>query len=71
MDHKIIRLKTVKELTGLSESTIWRREQEGSFPIRRHLGGKAVGWFYDEVLAWLENTEQKPKHHKLKYTEPA
>jgi prophage regulatory protein len=58
-NHKIIRLKDVKELTSLSESSIWRREQEGKFPIRRHLGGRAVGWFFDEITQWLENTECK------------
>ncbi len=54
-NHKIIRLPTVKELTGLSTSSIWRREQEGTFPPRRKLGAKAVGWFYDEVLDWIDS----------------
>ena len=69
--HRIIRLRAVKELTGLSDSTIWRREQEGVFPMRRYLGGRAVGWFYDEVQAWLEHTERKkPGHDSLRYKEP-
>ena len=59
LDHEIIRLKMVKELTGLSDSSIWRREQAGVFPMRRSLGGRSVGWFYDEVTAWLENTTCK------------
>jgi prophage regulatory protein len=59
MAHRIIRIKAVRELTGLSDTSIWRREQEGIFPMRRNLGGRAVGWFYDEVLAWLENAPPK------------
>lgn len=61
--HKIIRLKTVIDLTGLSESTLWRREQEGLFPMRRYLGGRAVGWFLDEVIDWVESTERKKPGH--------
>ncbi len=57
--HKMIRLKEVQGLTGLSVSSIARREQKGLFPTRRDLGGRAVGWFYDEVMAWLDNTECK------------
>ncbi len=57
--HRVIRMKAVKELTGLSETSIWRREQDGVFPMRRNLGGRAVGWFYDEVQAWLENAPPK------------
>ena len=69
--HRIIRLKKVKELTGLSDSSIWRREQEGNFPMRRYLGGRAVGWFLDEVIAWLENTERKkPSHYSLRHQDP-
>jgi len=67
--HRIIRLKQVKELTGLSDSSIWRREQAGTFPIRRHLGGRAVGWFLDEILTWVDSTElKKSSHHSLRST---
>ncbi len=59
MTHKIIRLPTVKELTGLSTSSIWRREHEGDFPRRLALGKQAVGWHYDEVLKWLDSRRQK------------
>ncbi len=71
-EHRIIRLKKVKELTSLSDSSIWRREKEGLFPSRRYLGGRAVGWFYDEVLAWLDNVERKEvaTHESLRYKEP-
>ncbi|WIY27637.1 AlpA family phage regulatory protein [Parasedimentitalea psychrophila] len=41
-------------MVGLSRTTIWRREREGDFPQRIHLGGRRVGWHADEVIAWLE-----------------
>ena len=58
-DNQIIRIKKVRELTGLSTSSIWRREQEGSFPVRRHLGRRAVGWLAYEIVAWIGNTQKK------------
>lgn len=69
--HEIIRLPKVRELTGLSDSSIWRREKKGTFPMRRDLGGRAVGWFLDEVLEWNKNTKpKKPNHHNLRSKEP-
>ena len=60
MQHnQIIRKPELRKMTGLSDSSIWRREQEGTFPLRRSLGGRAVGWFYDEVLTWLDGRESK------------
>lgn len=56
---QMIRIRKVRELSGLSTSSIWRREQEGSFPRRRHLGRKAVGWLMSEVLEWINNAPKK------------
>ncbi len=63
IEQQIIRLNKVKELTGLSTSSIWRRETEGTFPLRRHLGRRAVGWLYNEITQWIEQTQQK-QHFK-------
>ncbi len=52
---KIIRLKDVIEITGLSRSTIYARMSIGEFPVSVNLGGNAVGWVSSEVCAWLEN----------------
>ena len=61
LDQQIIRLEKVKELTSLSASSIRRRETEGTFPLRRHLGKRAVGWLHNEVTEWIEQTQ--PKQH--------
>jgi len=52
---RIMRTDEVVERTGLSRSSIWRQEQNGSFPARRKIGRKAVGWLSSEVKAWIEN----------------
>ena len=49
----ILRLKKVKDRTGLSRSTIYLRIQEGTFPRPINLGARAVGWIEHEIEAWL------------------
>ena len=53
--RRIIRIAGVKHKTGLSTSSVWRRTQDDpTFPRPRRLGPSAIGWFEDEVDAWLE-----------------
>jgi len=51
MTNTILRLPTVKDLTGLSRSTIYLRISEGIFPKPVSLGARAVGWPEHEVAA--------------------
>lgn len=55
---RILRLRQVCELTGLSASTIWRRERAGDFPRRLQLGANSVGWLEDEILEWIRSRER-------------
>ena len=55
MQHKILRLPVIKELTGLSRSTIYLRMSKGEFPSSISLGGRAVGWLEGDVNDWLES----------------
>jgi prophage regulatory protein len=50
-----VRLPTVKERTGLSESTIYRLVRAGTFPAPRKLGAHAVGWKAFAVTTWCES----------------
>lgn len=52
-----IRRNQLKQITGLSQSTIWRLESEGKFPKRRKIGIGCVGWLYSEVQSFLQNSE--------------
>ncbi|MDX2470964.1 MAG: AlpA family transcriptional regulator [SAR324 cluster bacterium] len=54
MSHKILRLPTVKEYTGLSRSTIYLRISKNEFPHPISLGGRSVGWLENEINEWLE-----------------
>ncbi len=52
---RFIRMPQVLEVTGASESTIYRWEAEGSFPKRVKLGKRAIGWDAREVERWAED----------------
>ena len=54
MEQYILRLPTVKAITGLSRSTIYLRMSEGTFPEKISLGSRAVGWLETEVQDWLD-----------------
>ena len=51
---KILRIAEVEKKTGLSRTTIWRREKAGAFPARKELGTNTVGWLESEVDKWIE-----------------
>jgi prophage regulatory protein len=51
--HAILRFPAVRELTGLSRSTLWRFQQQGTFPKPVKLGANSIGWLASEVEAWL------------------
>jgi len=50
---KLLRLPEVEAATGLSGTTIWRREKAGQFPRRRRVGPNIVAWRSDEISAWI------------------
>ena len=53
MALRIMRLTEVKAVTGLSKTTIYRFEKEGRLPSRVSLGERSVGWFEDDIQAFL------------------
>ncbi|RXZ35475.1 AlpA family phage regulatory protein [Sphingomonas desiccabilis] len=46
---RLLRIAEVRDRTGLSTATIYRREAKGTFPPRRPLGGNCVGWYESDV----------------------
>ena len=54
MEQHILRLPTVKAITGLSRSTIYLHMSEGTFPKKISLGSRAVGWLETEIQDWLD-----------------
>jgi prophage regulatory protein len=54
-NDSIVRPKNVKDVVGVSYTTVWRLERAGQFPKRRRLSAGAVGWVRSELEAWLES----------------
>ena len=50
---RLIRLKEVLRLTGLSRSSLYRKIRAGTFPESVELGERVVGWWESEVRAWM------------------
>ena len=53
--RRILRRRAVKELTGLPDATIHRLTVTGDFPKGVRITERSIGWFADEVTAWLES----------------
>ncbi len=49
---RLLRVKEVAKLTGLSRATIYRLERAGTFPKRVQTSANAVAWHEREVVAW-------------------
>ena len=50
---KIVRLPKVKEMTGLSRSSIYLRISENTFPKQINLGGRAIGFIESDIQDWI------------------
>ncbi|GBL02058.1 transcriptional regulator [Vibrio harveyi] len=54
MSLRIIRLKEVITLTGLSKSSIYRYADGKAFPQSVQLGARSVGWIEEEINQWMQ-----------------
>jgi prophage regulatory protein len=56
---KLLRLSTVKEITGRSRSSIYA---DPSFPRPVKIGDRAVAWVEDEIKSWVETRIAEREH---------
>lgn len=57
---RLLRIKAVKARTGLSVPTIYRRESDGTFPRREHIGVRSVAWYESDIDDFVAN----PRHYR-------
>jgi prophage regulatory protein len=50
---RFLRLAQVKEITGLSRSTIYRYMDKGMFPKHYDLGPRTVAWLEQDIQGWF------------------
>ena len=55
---RLIRLKEIKQITGLSSSTIYNYIKEDRFPKAVRLGARMVAWRGADVLAWQASLQR-------------
>ncbi|MND20836.1 Prophage CP4-57 regulatory protein (AlpA) [compost metagenome] len=52
--ERLLRLRDVKDRTGLGSSTIYRYIQAGTFPAPVKIGGFTARWRETQVAAWID-----------------
>jgi len=57
--RRIIRGPVVEDRSGKSRVQIWRDVKAGKFPAPVQLGPNSVGWYEDEVDAWLASRPRR------------
>lgn len=59
-DHRLLRIKEVVKLTGLSKSYIYQLAKTDQFPKQISLiaGGTSVAWLESEVNDWIKSRVQ-------------
>ena len=50
----VLDIRGVKELTTLSQSTIYALVKSGDFPPQKRIGPNRVVWLRADVVRWLE-----------------
>lgn len=50
---RLIRLKEVMDLTGLSRASVYKFMAKNTFPKSVSLGDRAVAWVEQEVADWV------------------
>lgn len=51
--YRLLRIAKVREKTGLSTSTIYRKIQHGTFPRQVNVGGRTATWLEADIDAWI------------------
>lgn len=55
--ERLIRMKELKTIIGISSTSIWRRCNEGIFPAPVRIGPGAVAWRLSEVESWVDTRQ--------------
>jgi prophage regulatory protein len=51
---KLLRCHQVKDMTGLSRSSIYAMMANGDFPKNHKIGRRAVAWLEDDIKEWTK-----------------
>ena len=54
----ILRINDIKNITSMSNSTIYELIKADEFPRPKRIGKRAVGWLENDIQAWLDSRPQ-------------
>jgi len=57
LKEKLLRIKQVQQITGLSKSYIYQLCNQNQFPksVQLVAGGSSVAWVESEILEWIDS----------------
>lgn len=58
MANRILGIRQLEEMLGITRTTIYRWQRDGNFPAPLKLGQRANRWREDEILNWLAEQRQ-------------
>jgi prophage regulatory protein len=58
LPERILRLKELRQVVGLSRSTIYELIKRGEFPKPIHLSTRTSGWLWTDINEWLGKKER-------------
>lgn len=61
MVNTILRLPTVRSITGLSTSTIYLQISQNKFPRQVSIGKRCVGWSESSIIDWVNQRIDESK----------
>jgi prophage regulatory protein len=54
-DIRMVTMRELCSLVGLSRVSIWTLRRAGKFPAGRQLSENRIGWLASDVRAWIES----------------
>ena len=67
ISHRMLRLPEVRDITGVSRSSIYKWMDEGKFPLPRKLSERAKAWDSREIAKWVDS---RPVHEEYQNVDP-
>ena len=57
-ETKLVRVRDVLKLTGISRTSLWRLIKSGDFPAPFKLGPRMNCWYDQEVRDWINSRRE-------------
>ena len=67
ISQRMLRLPEVRDITGVSRSSIYKWMDEGKFPLPRKLSERAIAWDSREIAKWVDS---RPVHEEYQNVDP-